>query len=157
MDVRFAAFVRITRDSGLRSMLVSYADRLDHERTGTGTTPESCFVVLRWAPACRDRSPTGSQLLTARVHLPRCRAAEHLLLDTVLQRLRAALATNTAEPITSRWLGTSCTIVDCGADTISKASTFEIAPATPRCARPALLRLRPWADGLPLCANVALN
>jgi hypothetical protein len=154
MDLRFAAFVRISRDARLRSLLVNYADRLDHDRTGIGEASETCFVALRWAPARRECAPTGSQLLTARVHMPRHRAAEHLYLDSVLQRVRAALSTDSAEePITARWLGTSCTVLDCGADTISKASTFEIAPATRRRTRPtAIRRLQPWT-GSPCRAN----
>jgi hypothetical protein len=150
IDLRFAAFVRITRDTGLRSLLVNHADWIDHDRIPCGAAPETCYLVLRWAPADRTGTDAGYDLLTAGVHLPLQRSNEHLFLDFVLERVHAALmADSTDEPITTRRLGTSCAFVDTGADTIVKTGTFEISPASTRRTDVALRQLTPWIGGLP--------
>jgi hypothetical protein len=151
MDLRFAAFVRITRDAGLRSLLVNHADRIDHERNGEGgAAPRTCFLALRWAPVDPACAPAGSaEVLTASVHLPLHRCTEHLFLDFVLERLRGALAAETTDPpVTARCLGTSRAVVDDRTDTIVKTATFEITPAGPRHAGVAPRQLGPWPAAL---------
>jgi hypothetical protein len=145
MDLRFAAFELITRDAELRALLVNYADRVEHGRAPDGTAPETCFLALKWSDNDRPDAPAGSQLLTARAHMPRHRPNERLFLDLVLGRLRAILAVDTAKRlITARCLGTSREIMDDAGDTIFKTSTFEVAPARPQRTGEALLELAPW-------------
>jgi hypothetical protein len=144
MDLRFAAFVLITRDATLRTLLVNYADRVE-----CGQTPESaaptCFLALKWTDNDRPGAPAGSQLLTARVHMPRDRKGEPRFLDHVLTRLRAALARPVRNPvITIRCLDTSPGVTDDGVDTIFKSSTFEVAPAPQHSTGAALIELTPW-------------
>jgi hypothetical protein len=145
MDLRFAAFELITRDAELRTLLVNYADRVEHGPAQDGTAPGTCFLALKWSDNDRPGAPGGSQVLTARAHMPRHRTNEHLFLDLVLGRLRAALAVDTAKRlITTRCLGVAREIMEDGVDTIFKTSTFEIAPAPPRRTGEALLALAPW-------------
>jgi hypothetical protein len=149
MDLRFAAFVLITRDATLRTLLVNYADRVE-----CGHAPESaaptCFLALKWTDNDRPSAPAGSQLLTARVHMPRDRGNEPRFLDHVLTRLQAALARPVRNPvITTRCLDTSPEVMDDGVDTISKSSTFEVAPAPQQTTTgAALLELAPWTGGV---------
>ena len=151
MDLRFAAFALITRDAQLRALLVNYADRLEHGPAEDGTAPGACFLALRWSEDDRPGAPDGSQLLTARAHMPRHRTDEHLILDLVLRRLRAALAVDAAQQVlTARCLGMSREIKEDGVDTIFKTCTFEIAPAPPQRSGPTLLELVPWTD----CAHL---
>jgi hypothetical protein len=145
MDLRFAAFELITRDAELRTLLVNYAYRVEHGHAPDGTAPARCFLALKWTDNDRPGAPAGSQLLTARVHMPRHRASEPPFLDLVLARLRAALTVSAATAlITTRWLGTSTMAMEYGADTIFKTSTFEIAPVPPQRTGAALLGLAPW-------------
>ena len=144
MDLRFAAFVLITRDATLRTLLVNYADRVE-----CGQAPESaaptCFLALKWADNDRPGAPAGSQLLTARVHMPRDPKGEPRFLDHVLTRLRAALARPVRNPvITTRCVDTSPEVMDDGVDTIFKCSTFEVAPAPQHSTGAALIELAPW-------------
>jgi hypothetical protein len=144
MDLRFAAFVLITRDATLRTLLVNYADRVE-----CGHTPESaaptCFLALKWAVNDRPSAPAGSQLLTASVHMNRDRESEPRFLDHVLTRLRAALAKPVRNPVIMiRCLGTSPEVMDDGVDTIFKCSTFEVAPAPQHSTGAALIELAPW-------------
>ena len=149
MDLRFAAFVRITRDAGLRSLLVNHADRIDHDRSQEGPAPDACFLALRWTTDHRTYAPAGSEVLTACVHLPLHRRGEYLFLDFVLERLRAALAADTVDAaITTRCLGTSRAFVDSSADTIAKRCTFVISPAGTRPAVVSLPQLAPWIGDL---------
>ncbi|WP_219415977.1 hypothetical protein [Pseudonocardia nigra] len=149
MDLRFAVFDLIARDTGLRALLVNYADRVEGGRSQDGTAADACFLVLEWTDNGAADAPAGSQLLTARAHLPRHRAGERLFLDFVLERLRAALAVGAANgPLEIRFLGASRESLDEDADTITKAGTFEVAPAPRQSPGEALLELAPWpADG----------
>jgi hypothetical protein len=147
MDLRFAAFELITRDAGLRALLVNYADRVEQGHAQDATAPETCYLALRWSDNDRPDAPAGSQLLTARAHMPRHRPNEHLFLDLVLGRLQASLAVDTARrPITARCLGISHGIMDDGVETIFKTSTFEVVPARPQRTGAALLDLAPWTE-----------
>ena len=77
--------------------------------------------------------------------MPCHRPNEHLFLDLILGRLRAALTVNAAKGlITSRCLAMPREIMEDGLDTIFKTSTFEIAPAPPQRSGAALLELEPW-------------
>jgi hypothetical protein len=148
MDLRFAAFVLITRDATLRTLLVNYADRVECGHAPESAAP-SCFLALKWADNDRPGAPAGSQLLTARVHMPRDRKSEPRFLDHVLTRLRAAMTRPVRNAvITTRCLDTSPEIIDDGVDTISKTSTFEVAPAPQQCTGAALLELAPWTGGV---------
>lgn len=145
MDLRFAAFELIARDSGLRALLVSYADHVEHDRDRDGPAPDACFVALQWTGDERASAASGPQLLTARVHMPARRCREHLFLDLVVQRLRSALAADRADRlIAARCLGTSGELVDSAAETVFKTCTFEISPAVPRPTGAILRRLVPW-------------
>lgn len=151
MDLRFAAFELITRDAELRTLLVNYADRVEHDRAPEGTAPETCFLALKWSDDDRPGAPEGSQLLTARAHMPRHRRNEHLFLDLVLGRLRAALAMDAAKrSITARCLEMPREIMEDGVGMIFKTSTFEIAPAPPQRTGEALLELVPWTGAVHL-------
>jgi hypothetical protein len=148
MDLRFAAFELITRDPTLRALLVNYADRVEHGHAPNGTAP--CFLALKWSDNDRPGAPAGSQLLTARVHMPRRCSSEPPFLDLVLVRLRAALRVNPANAlITTRCLETSQEVMEDGPDTIFKTSTFEIAPAPRQRTGAALLGLAPWTGCAP--------
>ena len=145
MDLRFAVFNLIFRDAELRALLVNYADRVESgclpDRTSTG----ACYVELKWADNDAVSAPAGSQLLTAQVHMPRHRSAEQVCLDFVLQRLRAALPVNAANgSFTVRCRETTREVVDSGVDTVFKATTFEVAPQSPRRLDADLLDLPPW-------------
>jgi hypothetical protein len=145
MDLRFAAFELIARDPGLRALLVSYADRVEHDPDRDGPAPDACFVALQWTGDERACAAAGPQLLTARVHMPARRCREHLFLGLVVQRLRSALTVDRADrPIAARCLGTSGEFVDSAAETVFKTCTFEITPAAPRRTGAALRRLVPW-------------
>jgi hypothetical protein len=147
MDLRFAVFNLIFRDAVLRTLLVNYADRVESrclpERTWTG----ACYVELTWTDNDAASAPAGSQLLTAQVHVSRHRSAEQVFLDAVLQRLREALPVNAANGLfTVRCRETTREVVDSGVDTVFKATTFEVAPHTPRHPDTELLDLPPWTE-----------
>jgi hypothetical protein len=145
MDIRFDVFNLIFRDALLRALLVNHANRIDNvlapERAGTGT----CFVALRWADNDGARAAAGSQLLTAQAHMPRHRSDDHVYLDVVLERLRAALPVGaSSDSFTIRCRESSPEVMDSGAGTIFKTTTFEIAPASPEQVGRILLDLPPW-------------
>jgi hypothetical protein len=143
MDLRFTAFELITRDAVLRKLLVNHADRLEHGPAPDGRGTDACFLALQWSADDRPGRPAGSQLLTARVHMPRRHASEHSFLDFVLARLRAALTVTPANGlITTRCLSESGKDED--ADTVSRACTFEVVPALSVRDGAALLGLAPW-------------
>jgi hypothetical protein len=148
MDLRFVAFDLIGRDAGLRTLLVNYADRVEHGHPPNGTATDCCFLALKWTgndPRC---APAEPQLLTARVHMPCHRSSERLFLDFVLERVRAALAVGEANGlITLRCVETSREATVSDVDTIYKTSTFEISPATRQRSGAALLELAPWSGG----------
>jgi hypothetical protein len=147
MDLRFAAFDLITRDVSLRTLLVNYADHVEHGHAPGGPAPATCFLALKWTDNDRPGAPAGSQVLTARAHMPRHRPNEHLFLDLVLERLRAALTVAAARRlISTRCLGVSREVMEDGVDTIFKIGTFEIAPAPPQRTGEALLELPPWTE-----------
>jgi hypothetical protein len=145
MDLRFAVFNLIFRDAVLRTLLVNYADRVESgclpERAWTG----ACYVELTWTDNDAASAAAGSQLLTARVHMSRQCSAEQVCLDAVLQRLREALPVANG-PFTVRCRETTREIVDSGVDTVFKATTFEVAPHTPRHPGAELLDLPPWTE-----------
>jgi hypothetical protein len=149
MDLRFVAFDLIARDSGLRALLVNYADRVEYGHPPDGTATDSCFLALKWTgndPRC---APAEPQLLTARVHMPCHRSSERLFLDFVLERVRAALAVGAAHGlIMLQCVETSREVTVSEVDTIYKTSTFEISPATRQRSRAALLELAPWTAGV---------
>jgi hypothetical protein len=161
MDLRFVAFDLIARHPGLRALLVNYADRIEHGHAPDGPSTGTCFLALQWIgndPSC---APAEPQLLTAQAHIPRHRSSEHLFLDFVLERLRAALTVGAArELIAIRCLATSRDFAESDVGTIYKTSAFEIAPATRQRTREAVLkleRLEPWTGGVHLGAGGAVR
>jgi hypothetical protein len=152
MDLRFVAFDLIARHAGLRALLVNYADRIEHGHAPDGPATGTCFLALQWIgndPIC---APAEPQLLTAQAHMPRHRSREHLFLDFVHERLRAALTVSAARKLIAiRCLATSRDFAESDVGTIYKTSAFEIAPATRQRTREAVLeleRLEPWTEGV---------
>jgi hypothetical protein len=145
MDIRSVVFDLIDRDVALRAFGVAHARRGQHDPTEGRSNDQSCFIVLEWAADDRPWSPAGAQLLTIRAHLPRERMSQHLILDFLLQRLRAVLSAGAAGgSIMSRHQGTSSDVADSGFDTVFKSSTFQVAPRQPTSRRMTQLRLVPW-------------
>jgi hypothetical protein len=145
MDIRFDVFNLIFRDAVLRALLVNHANRIDGGRTPEWADAGMCYVALRWADNDGARAAAGSQLLTAQAHMPRHRSDDHVYLDVVLQRLRAALPVDAAsDAFTIRCRESSPEVMDSGAGTIFKTTTFEIAPAPPERMGRILLDLPPW-------------
>lgn len=158
MDLRFAAFDLITRDAALRALLVNYADRIEEARDGNTAVPGNRFLALAWADSDRPGARVCSQLLTARVHLPRRHSTERPFLDAVLARLGAALTTPAARlVISTRCLPTSRAVIENGDDTIFKTGLFEVSPAAPRGSGAALLELAPWTGHAPVAAAPSLS
>jgi hypothetical protein len=151
MDLRFVAFDLIARHAGLRALLVNYADRVEHGHAPDGPATGTCFLALQWIGNDPRSDPAEPQLLTAQAHMPRHRSREHLFVDVVLERLRAALTVGAArKQIAIRCLATSREFAESDVGTIYKTSAFEIAPATRQRTREAVLkleRLEPWAEG----------
>jgi hypothetical protein len=146
MDIRFDVFNLIFRDALLRALLVNHANRIDSGHAPERADAEPCFVALSWADNEGARATAGSQLLTAQAHMPRHRLDDHVYLDVVLQRLRAALPAGAAsDAYTIRCRESSPEAMDSGAGTIFKTTTFEIAPASPEHAGRTLLDLPPWS------------
>jgi hypothetical protein len=157
MDLRFAAFELLTRDAALRALLVNYADRLDHARAAAGPAPAARFLALAWTDGDGPDDRACSQVLTARVHLPRELADEHAFLDTVLAQLRAALTGPDARGlISARRLPPSRPALEHGVDTIFKTGRFEISPAPARGSGAALRDLAPWT-GVPATGGPATS
>ena len=124
MDLRFALFERIARDSVLRRLLVNYADRLD-DRAPVGDT---CYLTVQWT----TDDPTGAcpegESLIVRAHVPRHRPEERASIDVVLHRLDAALLADDPDgSITVRRRATSPDTVETGADTIFKTRIYDVA------------------------------
>jgi hypothetical protein len=144
MDLRYAAFNLIFQDVVLRPLLLNYADRLEHGYVSEGLQP-SGFIRLRWAVDVTTPTTSGSELLAAEAHMPRQSAADDAHLRLVLQRLRAALASDAAAgSITSRCLETSPQVRESSYDTIFTTSTFEIAPSTRQRRSMTMSMLAPW-------------
>jgi hypothetical protein len=145
MDLRFDVFNLIFRDAMLRALLVNHANRIESGNAPERTADGTCFVALTWANNEGVCAAAGSQLLTAQAHMPRERSSDHVYLDAVLHRLRAALPLGAAsDAFTIRCRETSREVMDSGVGTIFKATTFEIAPASPQRAGRALLELPAW-------------
>jgi hypothetical protein len=126
MDLRFAVFELVARDTALRALLVSYADRVEEPAL---EVPRTGFLALCWNEG--DPVPAGCELLTARVHLPREHVREHPYLDFVLGRLRTSLTGDTARrSILARRLDTAPRTLVFDADTVFKTSRFVISPAS---------------------------
>ncbi|MCH6164250.1 hypothetical protein [Pseudonocardia alaniniphila] len=145
MDIRFDVFNLIFRDALLRALLVNHANRIDSGHASERAAAGMCYVALRWADNDGARAAEGSQLLTAQAHMPRHRSDDHVYLDVVLERLRAALPVGAAsDSFTIRCRESSQEVMDSGAGTIFKTTTFEIAPASPQRAGRILLDLPSW-------------
>jgi hypothetical protein len=131
VDLRFEVFNLIDRDSVLRSLLLSYADRLDGSHVPDGTAGGDCFLALQWTTGDHDVDHCA-EVLTAYAHMPRCSPSGFGFLDSVLERLLTAVSDDAARTrVSTRWTGTSPGVVDIGCDTVFKISTFEFAPALP--------------------------
>ncbi len=89
MDLRFALFERIARDSVLSRLLVNYADRLDDPAFPLGPTDDTCYLTMEWTTGDRTNTSSEGESLTVRAHIPRHRSEERSYLDVVLQRLDA--------------------------------------------------------------------
>jgi hypothetical protein len=128
MDLRFALFERIARDSLLSRLLVNYADRLDDSAFPLGPTDDTCYLTMEWTTGDRTNTTSEGESLTVRAHLPRHRSEERSYLDVVLQRLDAAVAVDDADgSITARRRVTSPDVVQAGADTISRTRIYDVA------------------------------
>jgi hypothetical protein len=153
MDLRFDVFNLIFRDALLRTLLVNHANRIDGGHAPEWAGAGACFVALKWADNDGARGVAGSQLLTAQAHMPHHRSDDHVYLDVVLQRLRAALPVGAvSDSFTIRCRETSPGVMDSGVGTVFKTSTFEIAPASPERVGRALLELPSWTGRVELPA-----
>ena len=127
MDLRFALFERIARDSVLGRLLVNYADRLDGPTDLSGPAGDTCYLTIQWATDDRTSTCPEDESLTVRAHLPRHRCAERSHLDVVLHRLDAALAVDDADgAIMVRRRVTWPDVVQDGADTIFKTRIYDV-------------------------------
>ena len=128
MDLRFALFERIARDSVLSRLLVNYADRLDDSAFPLGPTDDTCYLTMEWTTGDRTNTSSEGESLTVRAHIPRHRSEERSYLDVVLQRLDAAVAVDDADgSITVRRRVTSPDVVQTGADTIFRTRIYDVA------------------------------
>jgi hypothetical protein len=128
MDLRFALFERIARDSVLRRLLVNYADRLDAPASPSGLPGDTCYLTMQWATDDRISTCLDGESLIVHAHMPRHRCEEHSYLDVVLGRLDAALAADDADgSIMVRRRVTSPDVVHTGADTIFKTRAYDVA------------------------------
>ncbi len=128
MDLRFALFERIARDSVLSRLLVNYADRLDDSAFPLGPTAVTCYLTMEWTTGGRTNTSSEGESLTVRAHIPRRRSEERSCLDVVLQRLDAAVAVDDADgSITVRRRVTSPDVVQNGADTIFRTRIYDVA------------------------------
>jgi hypothetical protein len=133
MDLRFALFERIARDSVLRRLLVNYADRLDGRAAPLGPAAATCYLTMQWATDDHMSTPPEGESLTVRAHIPRHCCGERAYLDVVLGRVDAALAADDADgSITIRRRVTSPDVMRTGADTIFKSRTYDVAVAPAR-------------------------
>src|SRR4051794_5638225 len=133
MDLRFALFGRIARDSVLRRLLVNYADRLDGRAAPLGPAAATCYLTMQWATDDRTSTPADGESLTVRAHIPRHCYGERAYLDVVLRRVDAALAADDADgSITIRRPVTSPDVMQTGADTIFKSRVYDVALAPAR-------------------------
>ena len=124
MDLRFALFERIARDSVLSRLLVNYADRLDDRGVLPGPARDTCYLTMEWTTGDRTSTCSEGESLIVRAHVPRHRSEERSYLDVVLQRLDAAVAVDDADgSITVRRRVTSPDVVQTG-QTASPASAF---------------------------------
>ena len=128
MDLRFALFERIARDSLLSRLLVNYADRLDDSAFPLGPTADTCYLTMEWTTGDRTNTSSEGESLTVRAHMPRHRSEERSYLDVVLQRLDAAVAVDDADgSITVRRRLTSPDVGQTGADTIFRTRIYDVA------------------------------
>jgi len=126
VDLRFALFERIVRDSVLRRLLVNYADRLD-AALPLGPTDDTCYLTMEWTTGDPAGASSEGESLTVRVHMPRHRCEERSYLDAVLQRLDAAVARDdVGGPITVRRRATLPDVVQTGADMIFRTRTYDV-------------------------------
>jgi hypothetical protein len=128
MDLRFALFERIARDSVLSRLLVNYADRLDDRGVLPGPARDTCYLTMEWTTGDRTSTCSEGESLIVRAHVPRHRSEERSYLDVVLQRLDAAVAVDDADgSITVRRRVTSPDVVQTGADTIFRTRIYDVA------------------------------
>jgi hypothetical protein len=145
VDLRLEALNLIDRDPVLRALRVNHAIRLQLAGPSNATANGECFLVLTWTSRDQLDVPIGTEVLTARVHLPRPGWSALRCLDMVLQRLEEALTDEAAERlVTSRCVGGSRQVSEGDGDTIFGSRTFEIAPARSRVDASRPLHLSPW-------------
>jgi hypothetical protein len=97
VDLRFALFERIARDSMLRRLLVNYADRLDDRGVLPGRAGDTFYLTMQWTTDDRTSTCPEGESLIVRAHVPRHRSEERSYLDVVLRRLDAALVLDDAD------------------------------------------------------------
>ena len=133
MDLRFEVFNLIYRDRALRALLVNYADLLDGRSAQDGTSSTDSFLALQWTD---DKARPGSQVLTARAHMPLSVTSSRWHPDVVLQRLRSALSSDAATRlVAARRTDVSPEVIDLSGDTVFMTCRFEIAPVRSRSVR----------------------
>jgi len=136
VDLRFEVFNLIYRDRALRALLLNYAGLLDGRPAPEGTSSKNCFLALQWADDPAEGAVPGSQVLTARAHMPRDASSGHWCPDDVLQRLRAVLESDVAVAlVAARCTGVSPEVIDLSGDTTFTSCRFEIAPVPSRSIR----------------------
>jgi hypothetical protein len=128
VDLRFAVFTRIARDDVLKRLLVNYADRLDGLVVGDGTASDTCYLTLEWSADDRTTAPPEAESVTFRAHVPRHHREGASCLDVVMCRLEAALAADGGDGSISILRQRSSEVVESGADTIFKTTTYDISP-----------------------------
>lgn len=112
MNLRLVVGGLLTRDPVLGTLLLNYADRLEHGGRGSDTTPPS-FIVPDWVADFRSTAAPESELFTVEVHTSRGDPRRGHNLDVILDLLDEVLTQPaTAEPITARRLDTCSEIRD---------------------------------------------
>jgi hypothetical protein len=147
MNLRLVVGGFMARNTVLSTLLLNYADRLQHECAGYSRAPAPCFIVPTWNLDQRPSSPLASQLLTVEAHTshddPRC----HENLDAILGLLHSVLTDEHAsDSISIRRLGGSPGLMAGRLDTVCKVGIWEVAPAQSQDAGGEQPRLLLWPD-----------
>ena len=128
MNLRLAVGGLLARDAVLGTLLLNYADHLQHGGHGSDTPPP-CFIVPDWVADPFSTASPESELFMVEVHTSRRDPRRGHNLDGILDLLDEVLTQPaTVEPITARRLGTSSEIRD-GGSTVFRTGMWAIASA----------------------------
>jgi hypothetical protein len=129
MSLRLAVGGLLVRDAVLGTLLLNYADRLEHRRSGCSAP---CFIVPGWSGR-GSADPPESELFTVEAHTSVADPRREDNLDAILRLLHAVLTDGAVDrSITARRVGTSPKVHDSGLDTVFRVGTWAIAPAAAR-------------------------